>query len=38
MGLYEGIKDVQNDNYDCPLCKAHIVDISTWEHRTNDKD
>lgn len=32
------IQDVQNDNYVCPLCKAHIVDMSTWEHRNNDKD
>ena len=27
------IQDVKYDNYNCPLCKAHIVDMSDWEHR-----
>lgn len=29
------LQDVQYDNYDCPLCKARIVDMSGWEHRQN---
>ena len=27
------IQDVLHDNYDCPLCKTRIVDMSTWTHR-----
>lgn len=27
------IQDVQHNNFLCPLCKAHIVDMSNWSHR-----
>ena len=27
------IQDVQNNNFKCPLCNAHIVDMRGWSHR-----
>ena len=27
------IQDVGYDNYDCPLCKARIIDMKDWGHR-----
>lgn len=27
------LQDVKWDNYDCPLCKAHVVDMSNWKER-----
>ena len=27
------IQDVQYNNFKCPLCNAHIVDMSGWTHR-----
>ena len=27
------LQDIQYDNYECQLCKAHVVDMRTWEHR-----
>lgn len=28
------LQDIKWDNYDCPLCKAHVVDKSDWKERT----
>ncbi len=27
------LQDVQWDNYNCPLCKAHVIDMSNWSER-----
>lgn len=27
------LQDHQWENYRCPLCQAHVVDMSDWEHR-----
>ena len=27
------VQDVQNSNYRCLLCNAHIIDMSNWSHR-----
>lgn len=27
------LQDIKWDNYDCPLCKARVVDKSGWEDR-----
>lgn len=27
------LQDIKWDNYDCPLCKTRVVDMSTWKER-----
>ena len=27
------LQDNANDNYFCPLCKAHVIDMRNWSHR-----
>lgn len=29
------LQDQQWENYQCPLCKAHVVNMSDWNHRKN---
>ncbi len=31
------LQDRQWENYDCPLCKSHVVDMRTWEHRKEEE-
>lgn len=27
------LQDQNYDNYECPLCKAHVIDMREWDHR-----
>lgn len=29
------LQDRQWENYQCPLCKAEVIDMSDWDHRKN---
>ena len=30
------LQDQRYDNYKCPLCNAHVIDMRDWEHRKQE--